>query len=135
MVKTDVEIVDEKKAMFDIKKDKWFIYTPTPEISKAAQEWLFQEGFSWQAHGNKEVNYTDTNYLMLSPYEDGRFCHTFSIDEKLGEKEIKMTFKAVVDSVEFPETQTPEQIQLDKVMDQIAELQTQAAKLQELINK
>lgn len=33
------------------------------------------------------------------------------------------------------EEKTPEQIQLDKVMDQIAELQKQAQELQELINK
>lgn len=31
--------------MFDMKKDKWFIRTPTPEISEAVQLWLFEQGF------------------------------------------------------------------------------------------
>lgn len=126
----------EKKQMFDIKKDKWFIYTPTPEISKIVQVWLFAQGFVWQHFKDAEVHYTDSRYLKLSPFEDNAFCHTDTIDLKYDKsKEIKLTFKTVVDSVEFPETQTPEQIQLDKVMDRIAELQKQASQLQELINK
>ena len=121
--------------MFDMKKEKWFIRTPTPEISEAVQNWLFEQGLSWQAYGNKEVNYTDTNYLMLSPYEPERFCHTFSIDDKLGQKEIKLTFKTIVDSIECPEIKSEEQKQLDILMQQITDLQKQAEKLQGIVGK
>lgn len=134
--KDDVEGIKEDRTMFDIKKDKWFIYTPTPEISKVVQRWLFAQGFVWQHFKDAEIHCTDSRYLKLSPSEDDAFCHTDTIDPKYDKsKEIKLTFKTIVDSVEYPETQTPEQKQLQEVMTKISELQEQAEKLQGLINK
>lgn len=132
--KDDVEIL-KQNSMFDMKKDRWFIRTPTPEISAAVQEWLFEKGFGWQSDRGQVVQYTDTNYLMLSPYEDGRFCHTSCIDARLKEKEIKVTIKPAVDSVYYPEIETPEQKQLEEVMDKISDLQKQAEILQGMIGK
>lgn len=134
--KDDVEIINEEKTMFDIKKDSWFIYTPTHEISKLVQNWLFDQGFVWQHHEDTSVRYTSSLYLKLSPYTTGAFCHTDSIDPKYDtSKEIKLTFKAVVDSVEFPELKTEEQKQLDILMQQITDLQAQAEKLQAIVGK
>ncbi len=134
--KDDVELIIEEKTVFDIKKDKWFIYTPTHEISKLVQNWLFDQGFVWQHHEDTSVRYTSSLYIKLSPYATGAFCHTDSIDPKYDtSKEIKLTFKTVVDSVEFPELKTEEQKQLDILMQQITDLQDQATKLQGLINK
>jgi len=91
--KDDVEIIYEGAAVFDIKKDKWFIYTPTHEISKLVQNWLFDQGFVWQHHEDTSVRYTSSLYLKLSPYTIGAFCHTDSIDLKYDTaKEIKLTF-------------------------------------------
>lgn len=131
----DVEIINEEKEMFDMKKDKWYIHTPTQEISTRVQMWLFDQGFVWQHHKDQSVRYTDSSYLSLSPYKEGAFCHTDTIDPKYDRAEINLKFKTVVDSVEFPEMKTPEQIQLDIVMQKITELQTQASELQKLVNK
>lgn len=133
--KDDVEIIKEV-PMFDIKKDKWFIYTPTHEISKLVQNWLFDQGFVWQHHEDTSIRYTSSLYLKLSPYTTGAFCHTDSIDLKHDTaKEIKLTFKTVVDFVEFPETKSEEQKQLDILMQQITDLQKQAEKLQGVVGK
>lgn len=134
--KDDVEIINESVTMFDIKKDKWFIYTPTHEISKMVQNWLFDQGFVWQHHEDTSVRYTSSLYLKLSPFTTGAFCHTDSIDLKYDtSKEIKLTFKTVIDSVEFPELKSEEQKQLDILLQQIQELQQQAEKLQGVVGK
>lgn len=133
--KDDVEIIEDN-SVFDIKKDKWFIYTPTHEISNLVQNWLFDQGFVWQHHEDTSVRYTSSLYLKLSPHATGAFCHTDSIDLKYDtSKEIKLTFKKVVDSVEFPELKTEEQKQLDILLAQISQLQAQAEKLQAIVGK
>lgn len=133
---TDIEIINEEKQMFDLKKEKWFIYTPTQESSRIAQEWLFAQGLVWQHHRDTKVRYTESLYLKLSPFTAGAFCHTDSIDLKYDQsKEVKLTIKTIVDSVEYPKIETPEQKQLQEVMTKISELQAQAEKLQGLIYK
>lgn len=134
--KDDVEIINEEKVMFDMKKEKWFIRTPTPEISAKVQMWLFDQGFVWQHLKDTAVHITESKFLKLSPFEDDAFCHTDSIDPKYdNSKEIKLTFKTVVDSVEYPETKSAEQIQLDVLQEKIAELTREAEKLQKLVQK
>lgn len=122
--------------MFDLKKDKWFIRTPTPEISKAVQEWLFEQGLVWQHFKDKEIHCTESLFLKLSPFEDDAFCYVSSIDPKYdNSKEVKLTFKTIVDSVEYPETITPEQQQLAQVMQKLDQLRSEAEQLQAIINK
>jgi hypothetical protein len=134
--KGDVEIINQDVAVFDIKKDRWFICTPTHEISRLVQNWLFDQGFVWQHHEDASVRYTSSLYLKLSPYKRGAFCHTDSIDLKHDTaKEIKLTFKTVIDSVEFPEIESEEQKQLDILVQKIADLQKQAEKLQGIVGK
>lgn len=134
--KDDVEIIKENVHMFDLKKDKWFIRTPTPEISKAVQEWLFEQGLVWQHFKDKEIHCTESLFLKLSPFEDDAFCYVSSIDPKYdNSKEVKLTFKTIVDSVEYPETITPEQQQLAQVMQKLDQLRSEAEQLQAIINK
>lgn len=134
--KNDVEIIQENVQMFDLKKEKWFIRTPTPEISKLVQEWLFEQGLVWQYHKDAIVRNTEYEYLMKSPFDYNAFCFTGCID--LGydsPKEIKLPFKTIVGSVEFPETITPEQQQLAQVMEKLDQLKNEAEQLQAIINK
>lgn len=128
----------EEKQMFDMKKDKWFIRTPTPEISEIVQRWLFSQGFVWQHFKNTEINCTESKFLKLSPFEDNAFCHTMSINPKYDKsKEVKLSFltTTVIDKVEYPQVKSPAQAELEALQQKIKELETQAQKLQELINK
>lgn len=133
--KDDVEMVQEN-SVFNMSKNNWFIYTPTRDSSKITQEWLFSQGFVWQHHKDKTVRYTDSLYLKLSPFTDSAFCHTDSIDLKYDSaKEIKLNIKTIVASVDYPEIETPEQKQLQEVMDKISDLQKQAEILQGMVGK
>ena len=125
------ELVKEKN-MFDMKQEKWFIRTQTPEISEAVQLWLFEQGFVWQSGENK-AQYTDTKNVMLSDYAPNgpRFAWSTSVSEDAGYKEIKLTFKTTVDTVEYPSTETQAQKDLKELEQQIVKLSEQAAKLKE----
>lgn len=129
--KDKFEIVTEEKQVFDIKSSKWFIRTPTPEISEIVQRWLFEQGFLWQVLGKDRIINTDKLYLVSS-----ELCHNrFAWDDDLSSskykdyKEIKLTFKTIVSDVEYPETETQAQKDLKELEAQIAKLSEQAAKL------
>ena len=119
--------------VFDLKKEKWFIRTPTPEISKAVQEWLFGEGFEWYSSG-QHVEHKFEPYIGNATH--GEHYMVIDLHEPHStRKEIKITFKTIVDSVEYPETVTPEQQQLAAVMEKLNQLKNEAEQLQAIINK
>jgi len=125
---------ESKVKQFDLKKDRWFISTPTPEASKLAQEWLFDQGIIWQSAVNdaKKVKFTDTSYLMSSLYEKGSFC--WSTPKHIqGYEEITLTYKTIIDTITLPVLKEPEseaQKQLKVLKEQIAELSKQAEVLE-----
>ena len=124
----------KEKNMFDMKKDKWFIRTPTPEISEVVQLWLFEQGFKWQHFKDTKIHCTESKFLKLSPFEDDTFCHTDSIDPKYDKsKEIKLTFKTSVASVEYPVVETEAGKELKALEQKIQELTEQASKLRSVI--
>lgn len=127
--------------MFDMKKDKWFIRTPTPEISETVQLWLFEQGIGWQYPvGEKVVHHTNAKILMNSSCEKSCFCLADYIDEKYDgqRKEIALTFKTIVDSVTYPEPEvieTESQKQMKVLEEQIQKLIVEKDKLKETIAK
>lgn len=134
------ELVKEKH-MFDMKKDKWFIRTPTPEISEAVQLWLFEQGFKWCSLINKgEVRHTDRKILSGAHHFGSNEFGCNDISDKyylFDAKEIKVKIRKIVeyrvDTVEYPSTETQAQKDLKELEQQIAKLSEQAAKLRESI--
>lgn len=128
----------EEKNMFDMKKDKWFIRTPTPEISEAVQLWLFEQGFGWQDDGQK-VLYKSQQFLTNTKYPHfacNYILHSNTVDkqaEENGVKEIKLTFKSSVYSVEYPVVETQAEKELKALEQKIQELTEQASKLRSVI--
>lgn len=140
----DVEIVKEEKQMFDMKKEKWFIRTPTDEVCQAVQLWLFGQGFEWQQYGKQVMFLNDEHTCAIHNHHDYKEQtiwrnpnNEWEIEElvKSNYKEIKLTFKTIVDSVEYPETKSAEQLQLEVLQGKIAELNREAEKLQKLVQK
>lgn len=135
------ELVKEETNVkeFDLHKDKWFIETPTKEVFKLAQLWAIEQGFAW----TKEAS-VSTDGTLYYPVEVksfggnhiksgllGRGYREFY--EREGHKEIKLTFKTVVDTVEYPEpeiVETPSQKELRILKEQIEQLTQQANKLE-----
>lgn len=136
-----LELVEENKMKFDMKTQAWFINVDSIEQSIAAQQWLFDQGFTW-CTGSKTLNKFQigffTNFLCWNEnitIEPSGFMHsTYKTTNTVkGEKEIKLNFKTVVDSVEWPEVETEAQKELAKLQKQIEELSAQAEKLKETI--
>lgn len=126
----------KENNMFDLKKDKWFIRTPTPEISKAVQQWLFEQDFTWEADGTK-IQYTNQRFLTNTQYPNiarDYIMHSSNADnyaEKNGVKEIKLTLKTVVDSVEYPVIETEQEIKIRELKETIEKAQKQIDEIME----
>lgn len=133
------ELVKEETNVkeFDLHKDKWFIHTPTKEAFKLAQLWAIEQGFSWTT----TVSKLSTLYLVECPealggnhIKSGLLGHgDREFYEEEGHKEIKLTFKTVVDTVEYPEPEiieTESQKELRILKEQIEQLTQQANKLE-----
>lgn len=50
-----------------------------PEHSKAVQEWLFEQGYSWG--DGKRIKYTDSNYLFTNAHNNMGITHTNDEEE------------------------------------------------------
>lgn len=129
----------EEKQMFDMKKEKWFIRTPTPEISDAVIEWLKKEQ-NLKLHNlldpKTPIEKYGTEACLCGDETVKEFGVTYSESsffEEDGWKEIKLTFKTVVDTVEYPSAETQAQKDLKELEQQIAKLSEQAAKLRESV--
>lgn len=135
------ELVKEESNVkeFDLHQDKWFIRTPTKEAFKLAQLWAIEQGFAWvkgvsvntdgTLYYPEEVESIGGNYSKSGLLGHG---HREFYEEN-GHKEIKLTFKTVVDTVEYPEPElieTPSQKELRILKEQIAQLTQQANKLE-----
>lgn len=120
------ELIKEKD-MFDIKKDAWFIRVNNEQEWSAAHDWLEENygkriGRSYlypTSLTNTEVD-GDVYYRLM--WTEDRKPHESA-------KEIKLSYKLVVESAILPETKSQAQKDLEILQEQIAELQKQAEKL------
>lgn len=118
------ELVEEK-PQFDLKKNPWFIRTGTKEKSEAAQKWLFEQGFTWNA-GSKYLY--DYGEIILEGVENSKFVQgCFPEPESL---EIILEFETVVKSVTYPVVEV--EAEQDK---KIKELQQTIEKAQKQIEE
>lgn len=140
--KDDVEIINEENQMFDMKKEKWFIRTPDEATYNDVYAWLQEQGFHFGWTGYAHEGWEEGMQVIGSwPYDcenedrlrigNVKSSNYFS---DLRHKEIKLTFKTIVDSVEYPETKSAEQIQLEVLQEKIAELNAEATKLSKIIS-
>lgn len=132
----------QESQQFNLKTRKWWIATPTPEISKAVQEWLFEHGISWKS-GSFGVANVNSKYLTnihgaAYPVPESKgFMQTNGNGGYYSaglepEYEIKITTKTIIDSVTFPNVISEQ----EKARKQsIAELEATIAKAQQQIEQ
>lgn len=121
--KSRFEIVQEKE-MFDMKTNPWFIRVNNKEEYDAASEWL-NENF-----GNY---YADTGYIGyivgLSNTDDRGEIHPRVMwmgEDSLGATEryeVKLNFKTVIDSVEYPVVKSERDLKIEELEQSIKEAQ------------
>lgn len=124
--------------MFDVKKDKWFVRVANKQEAIAVQEWAFSEGLGWC--GSLELR-TDFDAWGTDENSKAVGCGHFGGNslgqapgtwwESNGHKEIKLTYKFGVDTVIYPEVESPQQKQIKALEETIAQAAAQIQKLKE----
>ena len=126
------EILKGKEQVFNIKTNPWFIRVNSKEEFEAAKKWL-DENFG---------NYLDTGYetyiVGLSNTDDSgtiqpRVVWMDKNSLKATERyEIKLNFKAVVDSVEYPVIKSERDLKIEELEQSIKEAQERLNELKGL---
>jgi hypothetical protein len=130
----NLKLIEENKMKFDMKKEPWFIRYNNEEEFNLVQEWL-------------DKNYgepMDCHYVSYSKYitnaaESGYLFETpkYGRNEKIESyaKEIKLTFKTIVDSVEWPEVESEAQKKIKELEQTINSAKVQIEQLEQTIQE
>lgn len=124
----------EEKPAFNLKTVPWKILVNSPEESRMAQEWLFEQGIEW--YTGKEICAPDspilTNCCKSTLTPEQKILHSVKDDGRDLAPEIKLTFG--VTSVEYPELvakETEAQKKMKELEDKQREIAEELAKLRE----
>lgn len=122
----------------NILEDKWFIRVANNQEAVAVQEWAFSQGLAW---GSKFEVRTDfdkwdgvgSSAAIGSGHFGGNCLGQASASywERHNHKEIKVTFKFSVDTIVYPEVESPQQKQIKALEETIATATAQIQKLKE----
>lgn len=118
LVEGDIEFVKEEKEemQFDMKKEPWYIRVANEQEFNAACDWVKSKGLDFKYSGNYFKGLTAISNYMASDGSIYEYIHRRDVEDDLSEyKEIKLTFKTVIDSVTFPEVKTEQQKQIEEL--------------------
>lgn len=124
--------------MFDITKDKWFIRVANEEQAKAVQEWAFEHGLGWAGKKVLRDDYATwdrTDRSIGSGHYGGCGLGQARAGWWIsnGHKEIKVSFKTVIDELELPKVESAQQIKIRELEATVAEAQRQIQELKKEI--
>lgn len=114
-----------------LKGKPWFIAVNGKEHSRIAQEWLFEQGLQW-AHYGKVVSFTDQ--AVLTNVDAGGIVRDYiiysdSITRKIeqGAHEVKVLgrISMVLEKVELPVVESPQEKQIRELEETIQKAQKQ----------
>jgi len=129
---------EEPKQVFNIKTDPWFIRVNSEEESKVIQDWLFEQGIMWK-HSSTQHKYTEYTFI-LNVFSEGSIPKRLLRTNEACEihptaKEIKLTFKTTIDSVEYPVVETEQQIKMKQLQETIDKAARELKELREMGEK
>lgn len=117
---------------FDMKTQPWFIRFSSEEEAALVDEWL-EENFGevLDCYGEFIIGVSNTdNYGNISNYG------LYWVDEvaltKTKRYEIKLNFKTIVDSVEWPSVKSEKDLKIEELEKTIAEAQKKLQELKEM---
>lgn len=120
----------QQKPSFDMKKEAWFIRYKDYYEFKAAKEWITEnfgccDELLYKSMGSDKI-FTNT-------WTDGEICPRvlWGDDPHQNAKEIKLSVKTVIDSVEYPTVETEKEKQLRELEATIAKASEQIKQLKE----
>lgn len=118
---TKVKKVVKEKKVFDLKTNPWFIRVNNKEEFEAAISWAEEKGLKWDKihrEYNKSIKAIGTClsfpevqviYYLLN---NDNFCQG-------AREEIKITFKTIIESVEYPEIETEQDKKIRELQETI----------------
>ena len=131
-------VTEEPKQMFNIKTDPWFIRVNSKQESKVIQDWLFEQGIMW-GHSPTQHKYTEYTFI-LNVFSEGSISKRLLRTNEACEihptaKEIKLTFKTTIDSVQYPEMETEQQVKMKQLQETIDKAARELKELLEMGEK
>ena len=129
-------VTEEPKQMFNIKSDPWFIRVNSEQEFEVIQDWLEENyGCSLITSYNTAFEYL-TNTSCTGQIEEAFVMHGRGHPlETTSRKEIKLTFKTTVDSVEYPVVETEHQIKMKQLQETIDKAARELKELREMGEK
>ena len=129
-------VTEEPKQMFNIKTDPWFIRVNSKQEFKVIQDWLQENyGYSLITSYNTSFEYL-TNTSCTGQIEEAFVMHGRGNPlETTSRKEIKLTFKTTIDSVEYPVVETEQQIKMKQLQQTIDKAARELKELREMGEK
>lgn len=122
-----------KSESFNLKTNPWFIRVNNKEEFEAVGKWIKEKtGYSLRTFYFKEVVHltnTDDDGAVL---ERLMYVHSSSIKDRknINCHEIKLTFKTVVDSVEYPVLESEQQKKIRELKETIEKASAQIAEIE-----
>lgn len=128
--------IEEPKQMFNIKTDPWFIRINSEQEFNVIQDWLEENyGCSLITSYNPAIEYL-TNTSCTGQSEEAFVMHGRGNPLKTpSRKEIKLTFKTTIDSVQYPEMETEQQIKMKQLQETIDRAARELKELREMGEK
>ena len=122
--------------MFNIKSDPWFIRVNSKQEFEVIQDWLQENyGCSLITSYNPAFEYL-TNTSCTGQIEEAFVMHGRGNPlETTSRKEIKLTFKTTIDSVEYPEMETEQEIKMKQLQETIDKAARELKELREMGEK
>ena len=126
-------IKEEPKQMFNIKTDPWFIRVNSEEEFEVIQDWLEENyGCSLITSYNPAIEYL-TNTSCTGQTEEAFVMHGAGDPlKKKTRKEIKLTFKTTIYSVEYPVVETEQEIKMKQLQETIDKAARELKELREM---
>ena len=130
-------VTEEPKQMFNIKSDPWFIRVNSEQEFEVIQDWLEDN------YGEKlRANYGTHMKWLTNTQCDGHINSKLLVMhgrghplETTSRKEIKLTFKTTIDSVQYPEMETEQQVKMKQLQETIDKAARELKELREMGEK
>jgi len=128
----DFEI--EEKQMFNIKTDPWFIRVNSEQEFEVIQDWL-EENYGEKLRANYGTHMKWLTNTQCDGYINSKLLVMHGRGHPLettSRKEIKLTFKTIIDSVTFPEVESEQQVKMKQLQETIDKAARELKELREI---
>jgi len=129
-------VKEEPKQMFNIKTDPWFIRVNSEQEFDAVQDWL-EENYGERMRANYGTYMKWLTNTQCDGYVSSKLVMHGTGDplKTTPRKEIKLTFKTTIDSVQYPAVETEQQIKMKQLQETIDKAARELKELREMGEK